>query len=159
MTRENFKKWLKTQPLCDKLVYLRYKYSYETVWTYTNECLEVDMHNKSYYTWSSDWDEGQEDVEILGCIDLTEIDVPLFDLHTENEVECVLDKIKEEILEEKDCAYADFERYKVEYLGQDWEEAYDSPPQDDYRYGMERCIDIINKYKVESEVNCSADSD
>lgn len=65
--------------------------------------------------------------------------------------EPILEKIKEEILEEKDCAYADFERYKVEYLGQDWEEVYDSPPQDDFRYGMERCIDIIDKYKAESE--------
>lgn len=63
----------------------------------------------------------------------------------------VLDKIRNEILEEKECAYADFEQYKVEYLGQDWEDAYDSLPQDDFRYGMERCIEIIDKYKVESE--------
>ena len=63
----------------------------------------------------------------------------------------VLDKIRAEILEEKECAYADFERYKVEYLGQDWEDVLDSLPQDDFRYGMERCIDIIDKYKAESE--------
>ena len=61
----------------------------------------------------------------------------------------LLDKIREEILEEKECAYADFERYKVEYLGQDWEDAYDSLPQDDFRYGMARCIEIIDKYKGE----------
>jgi len=60
----------------------------------------------------------------------------------------MLDKIKDEILEEKECAYADFERYKVEYLGQDWENALDSLPQDDFRYGMERCIEIIDKYKA-----------
>lgn len=63
----------------------------------------------------------------------------------------VLDEIRAEIAEEKEHAYADFERYKVEYLGQDWEDALDSLPQDDFRYGMERCIDIIGKYKVESE--------
>lgn len=63
----------------------------------------------------------------------------------------VFDKIREEIEEEKECAYADFERYKVEYLGQDWEDALDSLPQDDFRYGMERCIEIIDKYKTESE--------
>lgn len=63
----------------------------------------------------------------------------------------VLDKIRAEILEEKECAYADFERYKVEYLGQDSEDVLDSLPQDDFRYGMERCIDIIDKYKAESE--------
>ena len=66
------------------------------------------------------------------------------------EQEDVLDKIRAEILEEKECAYADFERYKVEYLGQDWEDALDSLPQDDFRYGMERCIEIIDKYR-ESE--------
>ena len=69
----------------------------------------------------------------------------------ENEVGDVLDKIKDEILEEKECAYADFERYKVEYLGQDWEDVYDSLPNDDYRYGMERCIEIIDRYR--NEVN------
>ena len=63
----------------------------------------------------------------------------------------VLNKIRAEILEEKECAYADFERYKVEYLWQDWEDAYDSVPQDDFRFGMERCIDIIDKYKVERD--------
>ena len=64
----------------------------------------------------------------------------------------VLDKIKAEMLEEKECAYADFERYKVEHLGQDWEDALDSIPQDDFRYGMERCIEILDKYRAESEV-------
>lgn len=59
------------------------------------------------------------------------------------EQEHILDKIKDEIVEEKEYAYADFERYN-EDLGQDLE--------DDFRYGMERCIEIIDKYKVESEV-------
>lgn len=67
------------------------------------------------------------------------------------EQESTLDKIRAEILEEKECAYADFERYKVEYLGQDWEDALDSLPQDDFRYGMERAIELIDKYRVESE--------
>lgn len=62
-----------------------------------------------------------------------------------------LDKIRAEILEEKEFAYADFERYKVECLGQDWEDALDSLPQDDFRYGMERAIELIDKYKAESE--------
>jgi hypothetical protein len=64
----------------------------------------------------------------------------------------VLDKIRAEILEEKECAYADFERYKVEYLGQDSEDVLDSLPQDEFRYGMERCIDIIDKYKAKREI-------
>ena len=62
-----------------------------------------------------------------------------------------LEEIKAEIIEEKDCAYADFERYKVDYLGQDWEDAYDSLPQDDYRYGMERALEIIDKHIKENK--------
>lgn len=58
----------------------------------------------------------------------------------------VIEDIKAEIREEKEFAYADFERYKVECLGQDWVDAYDSLPQDDFRYGMERCLEIIDKY-------------
>lgn len=65
--------------------------------------------------------------------------------------EPILDKIKTEILEEKEHAYADFERYKVEYLGQDQEDVLDSLPQDDFRYGMERTIEIIDNYRAESE--------
>ena len=67
------------------------------------------------------------------------------------EAKNVLDEIRAKLIEEKECAYADFERYKVEHLGQDWDDVYDSLPQDDFRYGLERCIDIIDKYKAESE--------
>jgi hypothetical protein len=61
-----------------------------------------------------------------------------------------LDKIRSEILEEKECAYANFEAYKIDYLMQDEEDVLDSLPQDDFRYGMERAIEIIDKYKAES---------
>lgn len=63
----------------------------------------------------------------------------------------VLDKIKAEILEEKECAYADFGKYKVDYLGVDSKYVEDELPYDDFRYGMERCIEIIDKYR--NEVN------
>jgi len=66
-------------------------------------------------------------------------------------LEKVLDDIRVEILEEKECAYADFEEYKVEYLGQNWEDALDSLPQDDFRYGMERCVEIIDEYRKVDE--------
>ena len=62
-----------------------------------------------------------------------------------------LNKIKAEILEEANMAYADFERYKVDYLGADAEYVEDELPQDDFRYGMERAIEIIDKYKAKSE--------
>lgn len=41
--------------------------------------------HEGYYIWLSDWNEGQEDVEILGCIDVGEIDVPLFEQQKESE--------------------------------------------------------------------------
>ena len=59
----------------------------------------------------------------------------------------VLDEIRAEIIDEKDFAYADFDRYKEEVLYVEPDEL----PDDDYRYGMERCIEIIDKYKTESE--------
>lgn len=61
----------------------------------------------------------------------------------------LLDKIKAKMLEEKECAYADFDKYKVDYLGVDSRYVEDELPYDDFRYGMERCIDIIDKYRNE----------
>ena len=66
----------------------------------------------------------------------------------------VLDEIKAEIKEEAEHAYADFEQYKVEYLGQDWEDVLDSLPQDDFRYGMERAVEIINKHIWKEKKQC-----
>lgn len=79
MTIEEFYEWLKKQPIEDKLVYMKYKYSWEDRWTVSNEYLEVDMSVDDNYVWLRDWNEGQEDVEILGCIDVGEIDIPLFE--------------------------------------------------------------------------------
>lgn len=59
----------------------------------------------------------------------------------------VLDNIRAEILEEKECAYADFDKYKVDYLGVDSRYVEDELPDDDFRYGMERAIEIIDKYR------------
>lgn len=58
-----------------------------------------------------------------------------------------LDDIKAEIIEEKDFAYADFDEYKRQVL----EVEADELPDDDFRYGMERYIEILNKYRTESE--------
>jgi hypothetical protein len=61
-----------------------------------------------------------------------------------------LDKIKkarEQIIDEKDFAYADFERYKEEVLHVESDEL----PDDDFRFGMERCLEILNKLIAESE--------
>lgn len=58
------------------------------------------------------------------------------------EQEPTFDKIRTEIIDEKDFAYADFERYKEEVLGVEPDEL----PDDDFRFGMERTIEIIDKY-------------
>ena len=58
-----------------------------------------------------------------------------------------LDKIRAEIDEEADYAYADFDRYKEDILHAESDEL----PDDDFRYGLRRAIEIIDKYKAESE--------
>lgn len=61
-----------------------------------------------------------------------------------------LDKVKkmrEQIIDEKDFAFADFERYKEEVLNVEPDEL----PDDDFRYGMERCLEILDKLIAESE--------
>jgi len=61
-----------------------------------------------------------------------------------------LDKVKKaiaQIIDEKDFAYADFERYKEEVLNVESDEL----PDDDFRYGMERCLEILDKLIAESE--------
>lgn len=55
----------------------------------------------------------------------------------------VLNKIKSEILDEAEYAYADFDRYKEDILHAESDEL----PNDDFRYGMERAVEIINKYR------------
>ena len=53
-------------------------------------------------------------------------------------------KLKEDIKDESDFAYADFDEYKYEVLGID---DVDDLPNDDYRYGMERALELIDIYR------------
>ena len=79
MTIDEFDKHLQTLAYIeDQLVYLRYKYEWENEWQYDNELLIVDMNVEGYYCWLKDWNEGQQDVEILGCIAISDINVPMF---------------------------------------------------------------------------------
>lgn len=55
----------------------------------------------------------------------------------------VLEKIRSEILDEAEYAYADFDGYKEDILHTEPDEL----PDDDFRYGLERAVEIINKYK------------
>ena len=78
MSIKDFFKYLETKDIEDQIVYLRYKYSWEDDWTYSNQILEVDMSVDGFYIWNSDWNEGQEDVEVLGFIAVSDVEVPLF---------------------------------------------------------------------------------
>ena len=51
-------------------------------------------------------------------------------------------RIKDDIDEEREFAYADFDEYKAQCLGVDADEL----PDDDFRYGMVRCVEIMNKH-------------
>lgn len=54
----------------------------------------------------------------------------------------VITEIKAQILDEAEYAYADFDQYKGDILHAEADEL----PDDDFRYGLERAIEIINKY-------------
>lgn len=88
MTIRKFNEYLQTLPhIEDQLVYLRYKYEWEDDWTYSNEILTVNFDVEGYYCWLKDWNEGQQDVEILGCIAVSEISVPHFTLEEQGQEE------------------------------------------------------------------------
>lgn len=63
----------------DYVVELNTKYSFEEEWHYHRELLSVgystfgiNAGNKDY-CWMNDWDEGQQDVEILWIININDI--------------------------------------------------------------------------------------
>ena len=53
-------------------------------------------------------------------------------------------KLREDIRDEAEFAYADFDEYKYEVLEID---DVDDLPNDDYRYGMERALELIDIYR------------
>lgn len=64
------------------------------------------------------------------------------------EQKAILDKIIAEIWEEAEWAYADFDDYKEAVL----EAEPDELPDDEFRYGLHRAVEIINKYKAETKI-------
>lgn len=73
MTLKEFSERLESDSIEDKIVSLRYKYSFEKDWTYSNEILEVDMNVEGNYVWLNDWNEGQEEIEILGYVNVSDV--------------------------------------------------------------------------------------
>ncbi len=88
--------------------------------------------------------EHENDRTFTGQIIISDLCRDTANLLEKLEQEPTFDKIRKEIINEKDFAYADFERYKEEVLGVEPDEL----PDDDFRFGMERAIEIIDKYKA-----------
>lgn len=81
MILDDFFKLLNTLPVDDYVVRLTLKYDDEKDYRYTNEILLFDGDD---YIWANDWDEGEQDVEVLGYISVSEIDrfiIPLLKKH------------------------------------------------------------------------------
>ena len=77
MSLNDFFKFLEGKPIQDYIVKLRYKYSWETDWHYSNEILESSFDLN--YIWNNDWNEGYDNVEVLGYISVADVDIPRFE--------------------------------------------------------------------------------
>lgn len=78
MKLEDFIKIWDTLTPTDKIVYLREKYEFESDYRYYNVMLyyEPEKNPQGSFIWSWDFDEGEEYIEILGCIDVDDVQVP-----------------------------------------------------------------------------------
>lgn len=63
----------------DKIVYLREKYEWEPDYRYYKVLLfyEPEVNPQGLFTWEWDFDEGEEYIEVLGVIDINDVQVPL----------------------------------------------------------------------------------
>ncbi len=61
-----------------------------------------------------------------------------------------LKKLVDKLQDEKDYAYANFDEYKLDVLGCD---DVDDLPNDDYRFGLNRAIELLQLLIAESEGN------
>lgn len=75
----------------DLLVFMRYKYDFETEWDYSKQLFLFEGDDIGH-VWQNDWDEGQQDVEILGFMKID--DVPFLFFIRKN----VKRRLKSEIL-------------------------------------------------------------
>lgn len=79
MTIDEFNCKIAMSEIGSKIVRIRLKYSFETDWRYINELYLYDPESGlpySEYVWEHDWHEGEEDVEILGFINISDVNIP-----------------------------------------------------------------------------------
>lgn len=82
MSRDEFNEYIAKSDIGDKICFIRLKYSWEEKPRYITELYLYDPKSclpYSKYCWLNDWYEGEDEVEILGCIDVCDVTVPLFD--------------------------------------------------------------------------------
>ena len=82
MSEEEFKEFIAKSEPDNKIVFIRLKYSWEDKPRYINVLYLYDpQHGLPYseYVWEYDWYEGEDEVDILGCINVSEVVIPLFD--------------------------------------------------------------------------------
>ena len=73
MTLEDLFKAVEEDCGMEYVVRLKYKYDWETQYTYSNVIL--GNTGRDSFIWSWDWDEGQTDVTVLGYIE--DCDIPV----------------------------------------------------------------------------------
>lgn len=73
MTLEEFDRELEKRPIEPLIVRLKWKYKWEKEYTYSNEILDYE---DDHYVWLNDWDEGQDEVYVVGFIPIADIEVP-----------------------------------------------------------------------------------
>jgi hypothetical protein len=69
------------------------------------------------------------------------------DKAADKEATTKIDLVVRQLREEADYAYADFDEYKAETLGADADEL----PDDDFRYGLERAIEVLKAVEKEQK--------
>lgn len=77
MTLERFYEWLRTVTVTgggSMIVKINYKYDCESCYTETNEIMTWDYHTNTWI-WESDWNEGQEDIIIIGYTWLEDVTI------------------------------------------------------------------------------------
>lgn len=82
MTEVEFNEFIAKSDPEDKLVFIRLKYAWEDKPRYITELYLYEPQQclpYSEYCWQYDWWEGEDEVDFLGCINVREAVVPLFD--------------------------------------------------------------------------------
>lgn len=74
LSLEEFYHSLKRNPYTTYIVVLQYKYKHESIYTLSNEILDTTKEIGTY-KWLHDWDEGYDDIRVIGYKGLDSLDI------------------------------------------------------------------------------------